>query len=43
MDSYFKKNIRQDLQDILDFLLFRFPDETGKKHPPAATTLDEAK
>jgi hypothetical protein len=30
MDSYLKKKIRQDLQDIKDIFLFRFPDETGK-------------
>ena len=26
---FYKKNFRQDLQDYLDFLHSRFPEETG--------------
>jgi hypothetical protein len=34
MDSISRNNFRQDLQDDLDFLFSKFPDETEKYNPP---------
>jgi hypothetical protein len=43
MDSYLKKKIRQDLQDIRDFFFSGFRMKPEKHHPPGGGNLSQNK